>query len=282
MPVLRFLLRVIWFIVKSLLTTAVVMALLFLYAYKVEPGWIVVKEQPVEIAGLPPAFDGFRIVQLSDLHGTRFPDRGIIHRVNKLNPDLVVITGDVFDGMKGTKLEYADEVFKGIKSRYGIFFVLGNNDFYFPRDKLSKQLSGLGIKVLVNQNHRISIGGQTLWIIGVNDPHLRKADMPKALEGTEAGTKILLAHSPEIFDEAAGVGIQLVLAGHTHGGQINIPFFPRISAFVRKGYEQYLSGLYKVDHTQMYVNQGLGVGKIPLRFMVRPEITVVTLRGPKD
>lgn len=274
---LKIIQKVIWIIVRALLNTVIVIGIIFIYAFKIEPNWIQVKEQPINIIGLPQEFEGLRIIQLSDLHGHLFSNKELVKKVNNLKPDLVAITGDVFDDENRTSLEYPNKVINGINARYGSYFVFGNNDFYLGKDKVVRVLTSSSIKTLVNQNDKISFKGKTLWIIGVNDPHEGKANISLALKKTDESPKILLAHSPEIINDASKAGIDLVLAGHTHGGQIKIPYVPRIITFVKKGYEQYISGLYKVGKTQLYVNRGLGLTKIPLRFLVRPEITVITL-----
>lgn len=264
-------------LIKFLLIMIVLFGLTIIYAARIEPNWIEVKEQPVYISKLPTAFEGFRIVQLSDLHGKQFSDQEIARRVNKLNPDLVVITGDVFDQSEETPLEYVDTIFKGLTTQYGTYFVFGNNETYLDQQKVKEKLVGINIKTLINERVRLTINGTSIDLVGIDDPYSQKADLTKALEGTGSEPKILLAHSPEIVNEAAKAGIDLALVGHTHGGQISIPFVPRLITNVSKGYGQYLSGLYKVGNTLMYVNRGLGENDIHLRFLTRPEITVIIL-----
>ncbi|PKM80390.1 MAG: metallophosphoesterase [Firmicutes bacterium HGW-Firmicutes-14] len=269
--------KTVWFIVRSLLTTAVVMGLIFTYAYKLEPAWTEVREQKVYLEGLPEAFEGFRIVQISDLHGRHFPDKKLVRQVNRLEPDIIAITGDVLDDDPEVPLEYLESALGGISARYGSFFVFGNNDSYPGKELVSRRLEELGIKVLINGNRPISLEGGNLWLAGVDDPRDGKPFLSRALEGVGEGPVILLAHSPEIIDSAADAGFDLVLVGHTHGGQILLPKVPRVITFVRKGYERYVSGLYTVGNTQMYVTRGLGMTKIPMRFWARPEISVITL-----
>lgn len=264
-------------IVKILIANLVLFGLILIYATRIEPYWIEIKEQQVYISKLPPAFEGFRIIQLSDLHGKVFADKEIPLRVNKLNPDLVVITGDVFDQSEETPLEYVDTVLNGLTARHKTYFVFGNNEAYLDKQKVKEKLAGINIKTLINKRVSITLKGNSIDLVGVDDPYSQKADLPIALKGTGLEPKILLAHTPEIANEAAKAGIDLTLVGHTHGGQISIPFVPRIITNVSKGYEQYLSGLYMVGDTQMYVNRGLGENDIHMRFLTRPEITVITL-----
>lgn len=270
-------LRFIWFVIKVVISIQIFCIAIFYYATKIEPHWVQVKEQPIYISNLPSSFEGFRIVQLSDLHGIAFPNRQLVNWVNELNPDIVAITGDVFDTGEKMPLDYINTVFDGIKSKYGVFFVMGNNDLYLGEDNVKEKMASLGITTLLNEKVTVGSGRQSLEIVGVKDPYSERADLSESLKGSKAPVKILLAHTPEIINEASAAKVDLVLVGHTHGGQINIPFIPRLVTNVRKGFEQYLSGLYRVGDSQMYVNRGLGMNDVYMRFFARPEITVFTL-----
>lgn len=277
MTVIKFLQKTIYLIARSLITTAVVMGLIIGYAARIEPNWIEEKAQPVSIAELPTAFEGFRIVQLSDLHGKLFTDRELVQRVNKLNPDMVVITGDVFDEYQEVPVDYADTALGGIKARYGIYYVYGNNDLYLGKAKIKQAMAALNIKTLEDEKVPIRVKGQSIYLAGVDYPRVRKIDLAALVSGIGKAPKILLAHRPEIIDPAVKAGIDLVLVGHTHGGQIRSPYMPKFVTIVKKGYEKYKSGLFNIRGTQMYVNRGLGISDTPLRFLTRPEITVITL-----
>lgn len=264
---------------KLILTGIALFSAAFFYAWKIEPNWLQIKKETIFLDNLPASFNDFKIVQLSDLHGKKFPDKKLVKIINHQKPDIVIITGDIFDRDKKIQLDYAKDVFQGIHPPYGAFFVFGNNDYYLDREKICQQLKSFGIKVLANENHLISLKGQDLWVIGVEDPVTRRANLEEAMTGIKKGPKILLAHSPEVIYKAEKKGIDLILAGHTHGGQIYVPFMPRYLPHIKKSYRSYISGLYKTQTTQVYVNPGLGEGEIPLRFMVRPQVTVFTLRN---
>lgn len=264
-----------------ILNVVIILGLTFVYAAIIEPNWIEVKEQPVYISGLPPAFEGFRIVQLSDLHGKLFFNRKISVEVNKLNPDLVVITGDVFDQSEKTPVQYLKIVFDGIKARYGTYFVFGNNEDNLDKLKIKQKLAAINVKTLINENVPLTISGSRIYLVGIDDPYSQNYDFSKALKGTGSEPKVLLAHTPEIIYEAVKHEIDLTIVGHTHGGQILIPFFPRLTSNVTEGYEKYLAGLFRVGNTQMYVNRGLGENDIHMRFLTRPEITVIVLHKKK-
>ncbi len=260
-----------WFIIRSLLTTVVVMGLIVTYGYKTEPGWLEVKEQSVYIAGLPKSFEGYRIVQISDFHGKLFPDKEIVRRVNELKPDLIAITGDVFDDDKEVPLEYADNVLQGLAARQGVYFIFGNNEKYLGSRQVKEKLASININTLLDEKIELKLKGEKVELIGLS------SDSTQFLKNSATGPQIVLAHKPYIINEAAEAGVDLVLAGHTHGGQIRIPGMRNLVVFVKRGYEQYVSGLHSVGSTQMYITRGLGEAKIPLRFFARPEISVITL-----
>jgi len=264
---------------KFLIVTTLMIGLVLVYAMLIEPNWIEIKEQPVFISNLPDSFEGFRIVQLSDLHGKSFPRQEIAHKIKKLKPDILAITGDIFDQSEDIPLQYTAMVLDGLTAKYGAYFVFGNNEVYLDEQKIIDELARIKIKTLINENVRLTLGGDSIDIVGVADPYTQDWDLLKALEGTGPEPKILLAHTPEIIYEAFKAGIDLTLVGHTHGGQIFIPFAPKLTANVSKGYEQFRSGLHKVGGSQMYVNRGLGENGIKMRFLSRPEITLITLYG---
>lgn len=271
-----------WLVWKTVAFLAGIIILLIIYATKIEPYWIEVRNQPVYISGLPQAIDGFRIVQLSDLHGKTFGNKEIVRRVNELHSDLIVITGDVFDQSTGTSLDYADTVLGGLAAKYGIYFVFGNNDSYLGKQRVIERLAAINIKTLVNERVCVKLNNSTIDLVGVDDPYSQNANLPRALAGAGPEPKILLAHTPEIIYEALKYKVDLTLVGHTHGGQITIPLMPRLITNVGPGYERYISGLYKVGNIQMYVNRGLGENDINMRFLTRPEITVITLHKKKE
>lgn len=270
------LLSKLWSIIWKVFVSGLV--LLYVYAAYIEPNWIQIKEQTVYIDGLPETFEGFRIVQLSDLHGKEFRKGKLADLVNSLHPDLVAVTGDVFDVDKKVPLSYIKQNLSGFKATFGIFFVHGNNDYYLGKEAISREMASLGVQTLLNGSFKLSVQGQNLWILGVEDHLSKKASLSKALKNVDRGPKILLAHSPEIVNQAEQRGIALVLVGHTHGGQINLPGFPNYLPHVSSGYKKYRAGLFRVGKTWLYVNRGLGVSNITMRFHARPEITQVILR----
>lgn len=243
-----------------------------------------VHEVRIQVPGLPEALNGFRIAQLSDLHiGPTFGKAwlaDVVARTDSLNPDLIVITGDVVDGSPS---RLADDVapLADLKAQYGVIMTPGNHEYYSGLQQWLPVFQRLGMRVLINENTQIRVNGTPLAIAGVTDTAalnwgLEGPDPEKALAGLSKDiTKLMLSHRPSLAPESAKAGASLQLSGHTHGGLI-LPVTPLIAAF-NGGY---VSGPYTVDGMPMYVSKGSGLwGGIPLRLFVPSEITLITLTG---
>jgi predicted MPP superfamily phosphohydrolase len=235
---------------------------------------------PVRLRRLDPAFNGFRIAVVSDIHlgplsGRAHTER-IVRMINETEPDLVAIVGDLVDGTVG-ELGHAAEPLRDLTSRDGVFFVTGNHE-YFVEDPFSwlTELERLGVASLRNEHTVIRRGGSTFDLAGVNDiAGAARSDGPdfeRALSGLDsARPTVLLAHQPVQVHEAAARGVDLQLSGHTHGGQM-WPFHYVVGAI-----QPSLAGLSTVGDTQLYVTRGAGFWGPPVRVGARPDITVITL-----
>ena len=243
-----------------------------------------VREVRMQVPGLPDALNGFRIAQLSDLHiGPTFGKAwltDVVARTDSLNPDLIVITGDVVDGSP-SRLEEDVAPLADLKAKYGVIFAPGNHEYYSGIQQWLPVFQRLGMHVLMNENTQIRVNGTPLAIAGVTDTAalnwgLEGPDPEKALSGLSKDiTKLMLSHRPSLAPESAKAGASLQLSGHTHGGLI-LPVTPLIAAF-NGGY---VSGPYTVDGMPLYVSSGSGLwGGIPLRLFVPSEITLITLTG---
>jgi predicted MPP superfamily phosphohydrolase len=230
----------------------------------------------------PHALDGFRIVQISDVHIGPILDRRfaaqVVARANALAPDLIAITGDLVDG---SVRRVGDEVapFADLRARHGVFFVTGNHDHYSGADAWAEHLRSLGMTVLRNQHVRIGDEGASFDLAGVEDHHAAmfggslREDLPGALaERDPQRAVVLLAHDPATFREAANLGVDLQLSGHTHGGQI-WPF-----AYLVRLSTPYVAGLYREAGTQLYVSRGTGFWGPVMRLFAPAEITEIILR----
>lgn len=229
---------------------------------------------------LPPAFDGFRLMQLSDFHidGVDGLAEVLAERLPQVPCDLCVFTGDYrYDDRGPCEPVYPrmQAVINAINSRHGIYGILGNHD---PCET-APRLHALGLKMLVNDSVRISQGGDSLWLIGLDDNFdYRCHDLPLALENVPPQAfKILLAHAPELFEEADQAGIQLNLSGHTHGGQLRLPVIGAIRQNVRAP-RSFGWGSWRHKNLQGYTTCGIGCSTLPIRYNCPPEIVILELR----
>lgn len=215
-----------------------------------------------------------KIADLSDLHtrGLGRPERKLLAILAKEKPDAIVITGDTLADPLGNYMACL-KVYRQLHAPLGVWFVRGNWENYRPLRHERQFYREAGVNLLLNQNHEIAPG---IWLIGLDDPLTGRPNLAQARQGIPTGAyTIALFHAPFFFDEIAGK-VNLVLAGHTHGGQIRIPFVKPF--WLPKGSGRFLEGWYEEKGTRMYVNRGVGMSEIPARFLCRPEIAFITLQ----
>jgi predicted MPP superfamily phosphohydrolase len=259
-----------------------------LQAAMIEPRTLEVTHQPITIPHLPAEFHGFRLVQLSDIHHSPFLGEHEIaaaaDHANSLDPDLIVLTGDYVSHSRDFITGCARALGR-LRARHGVVAVLGNHDHWTDGTGMARALRDHGIRVLENENLLIERGASAIRLIGVDDSTVRRDDLPLALQGTSRiEARILLAHNPAIIREAARAGIDLVLSGHTHGGQINWRLLigrdnRQTQRWLRRPSRRLMRGYARLGETQLYVNRGLGTVVLPLRYGCPPEITVIELAG---
>jgi len=243
---------------------------------------VAVKPVKVQLARLPAGLDGFRIVQLTDLHVGPTIDgvwlQQVVDKVNALNPDLVAITGDLVDGPVA-RLRDQVAPLKQLKATHGVFFVTGNHEYYAGADEWIAELSRLNIRVLRNEHVTVTRGDSSIDIAGIDDHHSgafpgHGPDLPRALSGRQASRPVvLLAHQPIAVHEAANHSVDLQISGHTHGGQI----WPW-GLFVRLQ-QPFIAGLHRLNQTALYVSCGTGYWGPPMRLGAPAEITELTLKA---
>ena len=238
------------------------------------------------VPGLPSGLNGLTVAQISDIHSGMFMTesnmRDIFERVNALRPDLVLMTGDQVDNAD-SQIEPLHRALGMLRSEQGVYAVLGNHDHYATAPKVEAALRDRGIDVLSNEHRVLTINGESMAIAGVDDEGKGErnfADLPRALAGLDPQMfSILLTHRPEVYRQSKAAGVDLTLAGHTHGGQVGIQMYGINLNPVYLMYE-YPRGLYLEQGRYLYVNVGVGMVGVPIR-LVRPEISLFTLTsGP--
>jgi len=258
------------------------------YSGLIEANEVDVTKLDLKITNLPPAFNGFKVAVISDLHFGPYTGARLIgsavHTANALNPDLVTLLGDFVTesafgqpGGGAAKAEPCAQVLGQLESTIGSFAVLGNHDYATEPEFVADALRSHGISLLRNANQMVEREGARIWLIGVNDAMAQQADLERALTGVpREETKILLAHEPDFADHASPYGIDVQLSGHSHGGQIKMPgvhpfWLPDLA-------KKYYRGYYRVGPLQLYTNRGIGTVALPFRFCAPPEVTLLTLQ----
>ena len=273
------------------------------YARYVEPYWISLERLTLTLPRLAPAFEGYRIVQISDLHmdGWMTPERieRVVELVNEQQPDLVAITGD-YVSVSPDYVSGLPKPLRRLQAPDGVVAILGNHDHLNDAAAVRSALSSAGATDLSNTVHTLRRGsagnstGAALHLCGIDSVMEgldRLDEVIEALDDAEPGCAVLLAHEPDFADESAAAGrFDLQLSGHSHGGQVRIPFLKTpyiVPILSRLGFSfappliyEYPSGLYKVGKMYQYTNRGLGVVYARFRLNCRPEITTLTLRAP--
>ena len=251
-----------------------------------------VVRQRVRLERLPKGFNGFRIAQLSDIHIGPFTTADYVRRcvaiTNGLKPDLIALTGDYIAWDPGAEREVV-RVLAGLRAHHGVFGCLGNHESESDTEEFIAPLfTAQGIHILRQERTPVQLGDETLNLIGIDDPRgaseaewkrdlYRRLHKGLVMPGT---VNILLTHEPSVFmfDRAADLGVDLTLAGHTHGGQLALEFVHRGLNLSRLLY-RYTSGWYEKNGSQLYVNRGIGTTGFPIRLGARPEITILELVG---
>jgi predicted MPP superfamily phosphohydrolase len=279
---------------RFLTASACAAAGLAIYAGEIERHWIEIVRRDIFLSGLPSAFDGFRVAQLSDIHLDEFTEpfllRDAVDRINRLNPDAVFLTGDyvTYELLpkrfpRGAAWQCAN-LLKQLQCplRYA---VLGNHDAMVGVEEVTEALTANAITVLNNSFLPIERAGSRFWLAGLADVVQEGPDpelaIPDSIRNVPHEPIVLLCHEPDYADDlltlAAGQSVALMMSGHTHGGQVRLPFVGPMGLphFGRK----YVEGWFRFGNMQLYVNRGVGTVGLPFRFNCPPEITLLTLRS---
>ncbi len=269
----------------------------FAYATRIEATWLEVTRHDLVLPRLPRALDGVRVAHLSDFHLSRIVSphylAACVATAMAERPDLILLTGD-FISRKPRFMGDLTGLLSPLAAPFGVFAVLGNHDTVVDGAAVTTAVEAAGARMLRNRHEPISARGVELWLAGIDCPYheqYRLSDrrragwaqvyrqyLDSALRGIPADAfRILLAHTPDVIRDAARRGVDLMLSGHTHGGQVRLPLLGATVVPSRYGH-RYAAGQFRVENTTLYVSRGLGTVRFPLRFLCRPELALFTLR----
>lgn len=248
-------------------------------------------EYTIESNTLPKAFNGFKIIHISDLHNTEFGEDNekLLKIIKEKKPDAVFVTGDTIDGFY-TNIQIPINLFKEILKICDIYFIVGNHESRADVDTFRQFLQSLyeiGVKVLKDEDTYIIKNNEKIQVIGLNDASLYKTDYDKnykkeiteiinELDDKESFS-ILLSHHPELFPEYSKTNVDLVFSGHAHGGQFRLPIIGGLIAPNQGLLPEYDAGIFNENNTTMVVSRGLGNSIVPVRINNSPEVVIVTL-----
>lgn len=233
----------------------------------------------IRLKRLPKRLDGFRLVHLSDIHHSPFTKLEHIARAvkvaNRLNPEMFVLTGD-YVSHETEYIEPVAEVLGRLAAEHGIHACLGNHDHWTDADLVTDSFRRSGINVLINEGFRFTAREASFWLCGVDDYMVGKTDLRAALHGSFPDEmKLLLAHNPVILRQAARFDVDLILSGHTHGGQVKLRDEDKRILAPRR----LKNGLHQRRETQIYITRGIGTVVLPIRYQCPPEISLIELHA---
>jgi len=245
---------------------------------------IEVTRNEVFIDDLPEAFHGYRVAFLTDTHVVGFVRRefyrAVVDQVNRFDPDLILLGGDFVTWRRHIPL-MADVLLTDLKARDAVLAVLGNHDYWANGDEVKAAMSAKGVQFIINKSHVIRRNGAELPVVGIDEVYRGQPDVDAAFAGVKRGPRIGVTHHPDLIDQVDDRRIDLLVCGHTHGGQIRLPFFgPLVVPSKHEG--RYAAGFHRVGEVLMYVSRGIGAIP-PIRILCRPEVATFTLRrGSRD
>lgn len=267
--------------------TAAAAALATIYPVEIGRHELEVEKHNVLLPKLADEFRGMKIVQISDLHFEEFNEafftEHVIDVVNRLKPDVVLYTGDFVSygpfplAYGRSRIEPCAQILKRTECPLR-FASLGNHDYVVGWEHVKDGLESHGIPTLVNQAIPLERGGKRLWMVGLGSANARASHPDQAIPKSvlrDREPMVMMSHEPDVLPQIASYGVDLMLSGHTHGGQVRFPFVPPL--FLPPLGRIYVEGMFRLGNTQLYVNRGIGAVGIPVRLNCRPEITQFTL-----
>lgn len=270
----------------ALVTILLLLVSVVAWAFVIDPNRLVTRRATLTIDSWPSSLSNLKIALLSDIHagGSYIDERKlhlIVERTNQLQPDLILIAGDFISGGRSHH-DMEPEVFapllKQFRAPLGVYAVLGNHDWWYDGEKVRRALEANGIKVLENEVAKIDTRGTSFWLVGLADLWTRPQLIGETIANVPAHVPLIaLTHNPDIFPQLPQ-GVSLLLAGHTHGGQVRFPFVGSVVSVSRFG-ERYVSGHIVENGRHLFVTTGIGTSIYPVRFNVPPEIVLLTIVG---
>jgi uncharacterized protein len=272
---------------KLLCQLAVISALLILvWAIGIEPDLLIVKNYELTIPNWPPEFNGLKLAIITDLHvgswkiGSK-KVQDIVEKTNAEHPDLIILLGDYVASKRRVRtvkpFDFA-QYLAPLSAQLGAYAILGNHDWWYDGELVRRQLERVHITVLENSTAQVQYHGKILWLVGLADLWTRHPDFDNLLlKIPEQDPIIVLTHNPDIFPKVPA-RVSLTLAGHTHGGQVAIPFCGPIIVPSKYGH-RYASGQIIENGKHLFVSTGIGTSILPIRLFVPPEISILTLKG---
>jgi predicted MPP superfamily phosphohydrolase len=260
----------------------------YFYANRIEPNLLDINNQQMQHPFIPRSFDGIKIVQFSDTHlGFQYnlnQFEKLVKKINNLKPDLIFFTGDLIDEPnKYPEINQLVPILQQLKAPLGQYCIFGNHDHGgYGSDIYRNIMETANFTVLLNESKPIKLkNGSKIYLIGIDDAMLGQPDLKLALNQVPNNMfKLLLSHAPDLAETAVQYQIHWQLSGHSHGGQVKIPF---VGALVTPPFARvYTEGLYTIGESSpltLYVNRGIGTTRLPFRFMARPELTIFTLKS---
>jgi predicted MPP superfamily phosphohydrolase len=260
------------------------------YSAEIARHEISVERHDLRIDGLSHVFDGFRIAQISDIHFDEYTEpsfvRRVVEHINSLQPDLVLLTGDYISMGPLSKrfarhaLEHCAEILHGLNCPQR-FAAMGNHDQFLGDAVIGQALAGAGIPLLVNEHRPIERNGEHFWLSAIQDPVTHEPNLEATIPQKPDAPVLLMAHGPDYADallaHPRGTLVSAMFSGHTHGGQVRIPFMPPMH--LPEGGQKYVEGAFQLGRLQLYVNRGIGAVGVPFRLNCPPEVTLFTLRS---